>query len=326
MDKISIIIPIYKVEEYLQECIESVIHQTYKNLEILLIDDGSPDNCGKICDEYAKKDNRIRVIHQENAGISQARNKGIEMATGKYISFIDSDDYVEKDMFEYLYLLLKKEKVNIACCNRYVVYKNKIDIYGIRDFYKVMDSKEAIELMCYIGYLGVSAYAKLYEKELFENIRFPKGIENGEDVFTTYKVYDKASKIVYDATPKYYYRQRQGSLTRKKKINDTILKASKEVMEFINNNYPEKKEAGINLYLYSLIGVYDTILKNKIKDKAKKQEIRKEIKSIMKISNKKSEKISKARKMQVHLLGKIPWLYDIIFIMYNKGKEMKKKV
>ena len=107
---ISIVIPIYKVEQYLRRCIDSVICQTYKNIEIILIDDGSPDNCGKLCDEIKKKDNRIKVIHKSNGGLSDARNCGINIATGKYITFIDSDDYVTEDYIEYMYRLLSQEK------------------------------------------------------------------------------------------------------------------------------------------------------------------------------------------------------------------------
>lgn len=106
-DLISIVIPVYKVELYLEKCIESIINQTYKNLEIIIVDDGSPDNCPKICDEYAQKDNRIKVIHKENGGLSDARNAGIDVAAGKYIAFVDSDDYVSNDYIEYMYNLIK---------------------------------------------------------------------------------------------------------------------------------------------------------------------------------------------------------------------------
>ena len=123
---ISIIVPIYNVEKYLKKCIDSIINQTYKNLEIILVDDGSPDNCGKICDEYAKKDNRIKVIHKENGGVSSARNVGVENATGEYIGFVDSDDYIEKDMYEVLINNLKKENADISIISNYEVYKNKI--------------------------------------------------------------------------------------------------------------------------------------------------------------------------------------------------------
>ena len=122
-DLISVIIPIYNVEQYLDRCIDSVKKQTYTNLEIILVDDGSPDNCGKMCDEYAEDDKRIKVIHKENGGLSDARNAGIEIATGEYITFIDSDDYVSLDYVEYMYKLLKDAGAKLSICGVMDVWK-----------------------------------------------------------------------------------------------------------------------------------------------------------------------------------------------------------
>ena len=119
MDLISVIIPIYNVEQYLKECLESVINQTYRNLEIILVDDGSKDKSGKICDEYKNKDERIKVVHKENGGLSDARNAGMKIATGKYIQFIDSDDFIDKDMIETLYNLIIENEADISMCSNY---------------------------------------------------------------------------------------------------------------------------------------------------------------------------------------------------------------
>ena len=125
IDLISIIIPVYNVEQYLSRCIDSVINQTYKNLEIILIDDGSTDDSGEICDEYALKDNRIKVMHKQNGGVSSARNEGLDISKGNYIGFIDSDDFIEKDMYEFLYDLLTKNNCDISCCNKFIFKDNK---------------------------------------------------------------------------------------------------------------------------------------------------------------------------------------------------------
>ena len=122
--KVSVIIPVYNVEKYLKECIQSVLRQTYKNLEIILVDDGSKDNSGNICDEYAKRDERIKVIHKKNGGLSDARNAGIDICTGEYIAFLDSDDFIEEDMYEFLVKNLEKAKADISICQVYYVYKN----------------------------------------------------------------------------------------------------------------------------------------------------------------------------------------------------------
>lgn len=158
MDKISIVVPIYNVEKYLDQCVKSIINQTYKNLEIILVNDGSIDNSGKICDKYKRQDNRVIVIHKENGGSSDARNVGIQIATGKYIGFVDSDDYIEKDMYEFLYNNMINENADISCCNRFLLWSNKKQIYGEKKYYAVMNSKEAIKKSCEIGYIGVSAY------------------------------------------------------------------------------------------------------------------------------------------------------------------------
>ena len=177
-DLITIVIPIYKVENYLDKCVKSVINQTYKNLEIILVDDGSPDNCPKKCDEYEKKDTRIKVIHKENGGLSDARNAGIDIAKGKYITFIDSDDYVSEDYVEYMYNLLKQNNTKMSTCETQVVnieketemetqFVENIEILTKRDlFYKILFAQKS----------DVSAYSKLYETELFKDIRYPKGV------------------------------------------------------------------------------------------------------------------------------------------------------
>ena len=325
MDKISIVVPIYNVEKYLNQCIESIINQTYKNLEIILVNDGSSDNSGKICDEYEKQDERIIVIHKENGGLSDARNAGIEIATGKYIGFVDSDDYIEEDMYELLYNNMIKENTEISCCNRFLLYANKKEIYGEKKYYAVMDSQEAIELSCKIGYIGISAYTKLYKRDLFSNIRYPKG-KISEDMYTTYKLFDKANKIVYDSTPKYYYRQRKGSITNSKKININALEAAKEMIEFVRNKYPDIENDAIKYYLYTAIGVYDNIIKSKVKDEKilqLKKEILQDVKRYFPIV-KKDKNINVDRRIQLLLIEKSHIIYNCFFIIYDKIKNKVK--
>lgn len=125
MCEISIIVPVYKVEPYLRKCVDSILAQTFTDFEVILVDDGSPDNSGKICDEYASKDSRVRVIHKKNGGLSSARNAGIDVARGKYLGFVDSDDYIEKDMYELLYDNIVKEQADLSICGIYDVYEGK---------------------------------------------------------------------------------------------------------------------------------------------------------------------------------------------------------
>ena len=185
-DKITIVVPVYKVEKYLRRCIESILQQTYKNIEIILVDDGSPDNCGKICDEYKEKDNRIIVIHKENGGLSDARNAGIDIATGKYIAFIDSDDYVANNFISSLYDVCIKNECEIAQCKfKRVTEDYKEEQKEISET-TILDGKSAIkEIYGQNDVYTIVAWNKLYLKNLFNDIRYTVG-KIHEDESTTY--------------------------------------------------------------------------------------------------------------------------------------------
>ena len=166
-EKISVIVPVYNVEQYLERCVESIINQTYKNLEIILVDDGSTDNSGKLCDELAKKDNRIKVIHKENGGLSDARNRGIEEAAANIVGFIDSDDYIDKDMYEVLFENLKKTGANLSMCGHYDVFNGIIPNQVENIEVKLLSPSQAIKMVMEAKILSVTAVNKLYKKDLF---------------------------------------------------------------------------------------------------------------------------------------------------------------
>lgn len=206
---ISVIVPIYGVEAYLNQCLDSLLNQTYKNLEIILVDDGSPDGCPAICDEYATKDPRVRVIHKENGGLSDARNAGIDVAQGEYIGFVDSDDWVMPDMYEYLLQGVLGYQSEISYCGFVNVHDTWAD-YPNNQTDKVFTAETALNEL-FFDRLGNFAWNKLYKAELWEGIRFPVG-KNFEDIRTTYKLFERASRIAILKEPKYYYRIRQGSI------------------------------------------------------------------------------------------------------------------
>ena len=208
---ISIIIPVYKVEKYLEKCIQSVINQTYENLQIILVDDGSPDNCGKICDEYAKKDHRIEVIHKSNGGLSDARNKGLEIAKGEYIGFVDSDDYIEADIYEVLYNLLKQYNADVSICNFYTVSQGKIAIKNVDSGIKEYTRIEILKEILLDNDIQSYAWNKLYKRELFGEIKYPVG-KKYEDIGTTFYLLEKCNKVVVTGKPEYYYINRQDSI------------------------------------------------------------------------------------------------------------------
>ena len=210
---ISIIVPIYKVEKYLEKCIQSIVRQTYANLEIILVDDGSPDLCPEICDMWEKKDSRIKVIHKKNGGLSDARNAGLSIAKGEYIGFIDSDDYIECDMYERLYIALKADNADLAICDyEKVTESGEVLTEASPIKSELFSGKSGLEKLTESGgvhYLMV--WNKLYTKEILEDIRFPVG-KIHEDEFIIHKVFIKCARIVSIDYKAYKYVQRSGSI------------------------------------------------------------------------------------------------------------------
>ena len=267
-DKISVIVPIYKVEDYLHRCVDSIINQTYTNLEIILVDDGSPDNCPRICDEYAKKDSRIRVIHKKNGGLSDARNAGIDIATGEYIMFIDSDDFVDREMMKSMMRNMIHNNVDMVVCNIKYIYEDK-EVVKYNQADRILDRYEAMEEYLRDGVVQAVAWNKLYKKSLISDMRYKVGKTN-EDEFFTYKVVDKTDKIYYNSRPFYNYIQRDSSIMGKYSINRLDgVEASYERLNFIKERYPDlyekEKKTFINLCIYS----YQMILKEPNLDKNK---------------------------------------------------------
>ena len=242
---ISAIVPVYKVEKYLGRCVESLLAQTYENIEIILVDDGSPDTCPVMCDEYAKKHEKIRVIHQENKGLSGARNTGIDNAKGEYLAFVDSDDLWSPHFLESLYKALKENDADIAQCRWEYMHGDELKEAYDADAKTVCFTGREMLANLYIqtGAYYVVAWNKLYKKELFENIRYPEGRIH-EDEATTYKLFDLAKKCVFvdNALYGYYVGSGGTSITRNgfnlKKLDWRT--ANKErVQYFIEKDYKE---------------------------------------------------------------------------------------
>lgn len=240
---ITVIIPVFNVAKWLPECLDSIINQSYRKLEIIVVDDGSTDESGKICDHYGRIDDRIKVIHQKNGGLSAARNAGIDAASGDYIVFIDSDDYVNPKHIEYLYTLISKLNSDMSVCQLYYVDENGNVIPHVND---CNDNKTVNgNFDCMKEYLsgnaiGTVACRKLYRKDLFDDgIRFPVGRYN-EDVWTTYKLIAKCNSIAIGSKELYAYRQRQGSIMNSKfspKHMDAVYGAI-EKNAFVEKYYP----------------------------------------------------------------------------------------
>lgn len=287
-DLISVVVPIYNVEKYLKRCLDSIINQSYKNLEIILVDDGSPDLCGNICDSYENIDSRIKVIHQKNKGLSGARNAGINIATGTFIIFIDSDDYIDTKMIEKLFKNLIDTKSDISICGFYQIQESEIDNFNPLAetiYLKKLDKKKCLsELLFHKCGIDIVTWNKLYRRTLFENIVFPEG-KIYEDFATIPYIIEKATNGICVTNEKlYYYIQRSGSINANSKFNKNIYHMQ-ENLEIMNNFIQENHN---DLYLKIIPGIlfFNIIVVNEFF----KYNLQKENKKIIKDFSKKVRK------------------------------------
>lgn len=239
---ISVIIPVYKAEKYLDKCVESIVNQTYKNLEIILVDDGSPDNCPKMCDDWSKRDKRIKVIHKENSGVSSARNIGIDNSNGSFISFVDADDYVEEEYIELMYEVMIKKNSNYVCCGYKKIYSSRIEEINYNGEIKGYSSKEYIKALLNVqnGYGFV--HMKLINRASIGDIRFNENLLVGEDALFNIQLCNKIDKAIIYNNPLYNYRINQNSVVRKYDSNyvKKYTASMVEMKNYINKNFDSK--------------------------------------------------------------------------------------
>lgn len=283
---ISVIIPIFRVEKYIDKCVASVCRQTYRNLEILLVDDGSDDRCPGICDRLAEKDSRIRVIHKQNGGLSDARNVGIDQAKGQFLLFVDGDDYIADCMIEGLYRVMMDGKADLAICDYGMVKEDEEVVFDPVDYesLQVMNRSQAVmELFGEASLKTIVAWNKLYRRELFTHIRYPFG-KSHEDEFVIHHILDQADRIGYTNSCWYGYVQRSDSIMGSdyslKRLDG--LEARKERFYFYHKKENKAAQSAYMQYLWSL---YDHLWKISTylpKEKEKKRELAQTMKKVMK--------------------------------------------
>lgn len=267
--KISVIVPVYKVEPYLHKCLDSIVNQTYRNLEIILVDDGSPDNCGAVCDEYAAGDRRIKVIHQKNGGLSAARNAGLKIVSGDYLGFVDSDDWVEPEMFETLLRGIQTAGADIAICGRWEEYSGHRIPYSWPEV-RSLGREEALEELLRNDRVQNLVWDKLYRQELFEGIWFPEG-KTFEDIAVMHRLFLRSEKMVCTPGTMYHYLQRPGSI-----VADISLKNRVTHYEMVWARYNALREdwpqfAGLMeaQCVISAIGIWTSYLSNPREEREK---------------------------------------------------------
>lgn len=238
---ISVIVPVYKVEKYLKRCVESIVNQTYDNLEVILVDDGSPDHCPAMCDVWKDKDDRIKVIHKSNGGLSDARNAGMEVANGELIGFVDSDDWIAPDMYQCLYETMKADNSDIAACGVEMLWEDGTLSQRLTQTGScVLNREEAMDALIEESWLKQPVWYKLYKTDLIRNILFPVG-KYHEDVFWSYQAIGTAERVSVTDHVGYYYWQRNGSIMGEKyslKRLDAI-EALEQRQDYLESNFPK---------------------------------------------------------------------------------------
>lgn len=320
MNRISVIIPVYNSVRFINSCLESIINQTYKNLEIIIVDDGSTDGSDRVCNEWLKKDKRIIVIHQQNQGVSVARNHGLEYATGEYISFVDSDDTLESDMYEILMDAMFCYRAEITHCG-YKRVNEQGDILKIVNGSHIIleqDSKEAIDCMLSGQYFVGSLWNKLYSKSTLKNIRFCEELKNNEDILFNFLVFQNAKKIVFIDEPKYNYYEHDSSacnqLNKEKQIRD-----SEHATTLMTQQCKEKSiyKIVVKCFFYTKLDLYRYLIMYSKSNLYEKKDLKEWLKKNHYILKQSELKL----KINYYLLVYCPQFYRIFYHMYDKIRQ-----
>lgn len=257
---ISVIVPVYKVETYLRKCVDSILSQTYQNLEIILVDDGSPDNCGAICDEYAQKDPRIKVIHKKNGGLSDARNTGMEIMSGEFVGFVDSDDWIEPQMYQRLYELIEHFDADMAFggVSDDVLQDDSVRTVKTSNYGDVPFAEDKVAAMRRYFHGSWAAWDKLYRVELFDGIRYPVG-EINEDEAIVLHLLDRCNRVCYTNEVFYHYIRRiDGTSITTSAFSDKKMawvKHCRDNLAFIREKYPQLEKDALARYRGSILWI-----------------------------------------------------------------------
>lgn len=324
--KISVIVPCYNIESYLPRCIESILAQTYKNLEVILISDGSTDGTDEVIREYAKKDSRIIPVFKQNSGVSDTRNRGLDIATGDYIGFVDGDDYIEPEMYETLLKNAIENNADISHCGYQMVFPSRVDYYYNTGKKVIQDNKKGIRDIIVGDYVEPSPCIKIYRKNIINNLRMPPDIKINEDVIFNFYAFVNSQKSVYEDLPFYHYILRKGSAATSKinqnKLFDPV-RVRKEIFEYsLKNLDNEIQSVAYSSYLNSIINLYRVVSNSKLKEyKEDSFILKRQIKEI-KGNFMLSKRVKTERFLFFHCTGLLMFAYKIYdnFLSKNTNK------
>lgn len=324
--KISVIVPCYNIESYLPRCIESILAQTYKKLEIILISDGSTDGTDEVIREYAKKDSRIIPVFKQNSGVSDTRNRGLDIATGDYIGFVDGDDYIEPEMYETLLKNAIENNADISHCGYQMVFPSRVDYYYNTGKKVIQDNKKGIRDIIVGDYVEPGIWNKLYRLNTLKELRMPPDIKINEDVIFNFYAFVNSQKSVYEDLPFYHYILRKGSAATCKinqnKLFDPV-RVRKEIFEYsLKNLDNEIQSVAYSSYLNSIINLYRVVSNSKLKEyKEDSFILKKQIKEI-KGNFLLSKRVKTERFFFFHCTGLLMFTYKIYdkFLSKNTNK------
>lgn len=311
MPEISVIVPVYKVEKYIKRCVDSILAQSFADFELWLVDDGSPDNCGAICDEYAKRDKRVKVIHKKNGGLSDARNAALDVMQGEYVFFVDSDDWISKYALESTYLALKRTGAKVATGNIVSVYEDgrEKELYSPTKEEKILNGEEMLTTL-----LRPNAWNRLYAAELFQKLRYPVG-RLYEDVFIYHKILEQIDSMVLTGTDSYYYYVRGGSIMNMEyniKFTD-IVDAVYERAKWLDSIGQNLLADETRLFVYSQVAVaYAHLNMNNAEHRKRLNEIKILYDECYK-KMKKSKQIGWKQKTRMFILKYMPSIHTVLW-------------
>lgn len=323
---ISVIIPVYNLENYIAKCLDSVINQTYKNLEIIVVNDGSSDSSKEIIDNYAKKDKRIIAIHKKNTGVSDTRNRGIDIAKGEYIGFVDGDDSIEKNMFEKLVENMVKYDADISHCGYKMIFPASTKYFYNTGKIVIQDNKKGIIDLIRGDYIEPGIWNKLYKRSVIGNIRMPVDIKNNEDYLFNIEVFQNAEKSVYEDKPFYNYIQRENSA-----VNCGVSEHKIFDCEIVRKQVFEKYKDDKYIHPYSLynllksnVHIFRILETNKEakKYKYKEKEIKNNIKSLYKQA-KSINILDKRLKIDCIMSLHFPLFFKFVYTLYEKYSKAR---
>lgn len=315
---ISVIVPAYNIVDYLPRCLDSILNQTYSNLEVIVISDGSTDGTNEVIKKYAEKDDRIVPIYKENSGVSDTRNKGLDIAEGDYIGFVDGDDYIEPNMYETLLNNLLENDADISHCGYQMVFPSRVDYYYNTGKKVIQNNQKGIRDLLVGDYVEPGLCNKLYRKEVLAGLKMPNDIRINEDVLFNFYAFGNSKSSFYEDKPFYHYILRRGSAATAK-VNDNKLfdpiKVRREIFEYSCKYYNNDIQSlAYTSYLGSIISLYRTIKVNKISDKNNiAKEYMKEIKTV-----KQKFVLSNRTKIEKFMFFYLAPLHMFIYKIYDK--------